>query len=46
MRKVLGITTAILLSLSLSGCFFAAVGAAGAGGGYIYKEKEEQGKAP
>jgi len=45
MRNMI-ILIALFSCLSLSGCFVAAVGAAGAGGGYIYKEQEDKGKTP
>lgn len=34
----------MVLTIPLSGCYTMAVGAAGAGAGYIYKEKEEKGE--
>lgn len=41
MRRTVSMILLISLGFSLSGCYTIAVGAAGAGAGYIYKDKEE-----
>ncbi|HEU5047916.1 MAG TPA: hypothetical protein VFT64_08760 [Rickettsiales bacterium] len=46
MRKFVAIMIVTALSFSLAGCFVLAVGAAGAGGGYIYKDQQDKGKVP
>ncbi len=44
MRKLAFIIAIIALSTPLTGCYTLAVGAAGAGAGYIVKDKEEKGE--
>jgi hypothetical protein len=46
MHKTIPVLLAILLSLSLSGCFLAVAAGAGAAGGYVYKKAEDKGKVP
>lgn len=44
MKQIIYILLVLAVTLPLTGCYTMAVGAAGAGAGYIIKDKEEEGE--